>query len=529
MRNLLLASILFSLFIHDGGHPALAQHAAINVEYGVDLGAVNTGVFGNNFLGYDPLSYEAVKPDTRPYYGFSDFGAGLWDPQDKVPVKEALDLAKGAGITVARFPGGCGSHHYDWKKAVGKDRTHFLFGIDEFLRVSAAVGAEPVITLRYFAQDAHDAADLVEYLNAPDDGKNPNGGIDWALERAKNGHPAPYRVKFFEVGNEVWHGDHRDIKGQSAHDYAVSYLKYREAMKAVDPAVMAGVVFFTDGWNREVLETVKDRVDFGIVHLYPTLAWGDALSGHPVEKIFKTTLALPVHDSEADLGRLSRRAMEIAGKKIPIAITEYNAGFVQDKPVAYRFTLGGALVNAELLRVFLKPQNNILLATQWDFINEYWGSAANGFDGTRTTLHDPYFKRPVYYVFQLYKEHFGARLIGAQAVSDGYSYRLQPVPYLTVSSSKDISGAKAYLMVLNKNLNDSVTADIALRDFGPIGEVKAWVLNGPAIDATNETDHDNVRVRSHVLDFKEGNVKDTFEFTFEPHSLTAIEIKGLKE
>ena len=46
---------------------------------------------------------------------------------------------------------------------------------------------------------AADAADLIEYLNAPADGEvtNPNGGVDWAEVRAANGHSEPYGVTRF--------------------------------------------------------------------------------------------------------------------------------------------------------------------------------------------------------------------------------------------------------------------------------------------------------------------------------------------
>ena len=53
--------------------------------------------------------------------------------------------------------------------------------------------------------DENDVADLVEYLNSPNNGSNPNGGINWAAERAKNGHPSPYNVKYFgNIGNNTY-------------------------------------------------------------------------------------------------------------------------------------------------------------------------------------------------------------------------------------------------------------------------------------------------------------------------------------
>ena len=49
--------------------------------------------------------------------------------------------------------------------------------------------------------DAADAADMVEFLNA-EKGTNPNGGVAWADRRAELGHPEPFGIRYFEIGNE---------------------------------------------------------------------------------------------------------------------------------------------------------------------------------------------------------------------------------------------------------------------------------------------------------------------------------------
>lgn len=54
----------------------------------------------------------------------------------------------------------------------------------------------------------------------------------------------------------------------------------------------------------------------------------------------------------------------------------------------------------------------------------------------------------------------------------------------------------------------------------------SWVLNGPTVDATNEKDPNNVKVTHKEFGVwsEEEAVTNSFEFTFEPHSLTAIEL-----
>ena len=100
---------------------------------------------------------------------------------------------------------------------------------------------------------------------------------------------------------------------------------------------------------------------------------------------------------------------------------EYNGSFVQDRPVPYRHCLGNALLNAEMLQVFMLPRNHIFMANSWQFANEYWG-AVKGYPqrGEPTTL------RPLYHVFALYHAHFGAELLEAKV--EGESYETAGLP-----------------------------------------------------------------------------------------------------
>ncbi|MFH1446780.1 MAG: alpha-L-arabinofuranosidase C-terminal domain-containing protein, partial [Chloroflexota bacterium] len=494
---------------------ANSQDNTITIYYNREIGQVNKKIFGNNFVGGDPVPCKFMD---KEYYGHMDYGEGIWDPKRRVSVKDVIDLAKEAGITIVRFPGGCVTHHYNWKAAIGKEREHFLYGIDEFLKTCAEIGAEPVMTVSYFTGNEQDAADLVEYLNCPNDGSNPNGGVDWAAQRAENGHPLPYIVRYFEVGNEVWHGDHQNIKEVLPEEYAERYLKYYEKMKAVDPSIKIGCILYTQDWNRKVLGMVREKVDFGIVHTYPSPEVSNSeLAKMSAEDIFRITFINLMALDEYYFQEVLMLLKKNSGRDIPIAITEYNGGFVQEYPVPYRHCLGTALLNAEMLRIFMKPEHNILMANYWDFVNEYWGMVANGFYGKYKTLNKPYYKRPNYYVYELYNKHFGDILIGADVNSNSYiiskrSYNTikKPIqmvigkgvkrdfrntPYLSVNASRNENGSKIYLMVINKNMDKSVTSTIELKNFVPAQEGNAWILNGPSVDATNEKNPDNVRVK----------------------------------
>ncbi|NIK58486.1 hypothetical protein [Kribbella shirazensis] len=142
---------------------------------------------------------------------------GLWDPSSGAPNPDVVAKTRRSGLGMVRYPGGTSANLFDWKKAIGpQDRRgcqtdgrsnggdgslDSVFGPDEYMKFVEAAGVEPEIMTPMSNGTPADAADWVEYMNAPV-GSNPRGGVAWAQRRADNGHPAPYGVKFWEIGNE---------------------------------------------------------------------------------------------------------------------------------------------------------------------------------------------------------------------------------------------------------------------------------------------------------------------------------------
>jgi alpha-N-arabinofuranosidase len=116
---------------------------------------------------------------------------------------------------VLRFPGGNFVSAYEWRNGVGAfiDKRPPIFdpvwravqpndvGSDEFLTICRLLGVDPYITVNAGFGDAWSAKELVEYTNGAV--TTPMG--KW---RAANGHPKPYNVKLWGVGNEPW-GDYQ--------------------------------------------------------------------------------------------------------------------------------------------------------------------------------------------------------------------------------------------------------------------------------------------------------------------------------
>ena len=140
-----------------------------------------------------------------------------------------------------RLPGGNYISNFNWYDSVGQrdkrppDFDHAWnamqtndVGMDEFMTFCKLIGVEPYITVNAGFGDAHSAAEEVEYMNGAT--STPMGAM-----RARNGHAEPYRVKFWNIGNEPygqWQLGRTDLKY-----YLLKHNEFAKAMRAVDPSI----------------------------------------------------------------------------------------------------------------------------------------------------------------------------------------------------------------------------------------------------------------------------------------------------
>lgn len=139
-------------------------------------------------------------------------GMGSFDESTDTFYPSFLSALKNEVYTGSlRFPGGINAQYYDWRRAIGPQdkRTDTAYGPsqgasdstvgpDEFGELLQKTGATGIITTNFATGDAAEAAEFVEYMN----GKA--GSSYWADLRVKNGHPSPYNIPLWEVGNEEY-------------------------------------------------------------------------------------------------------------------------------------------------------------------------------------------------------------------------------------------------------------------------------------------------------------------------------------
>jgi len=154
---------------------------------------------------------------------------------------EVIAALKQLHSGVYRFPGGNFVSAYEWRNGVGEmDKRPSIYdpvwravqpndvGTDEFLTLCRLLGVDPYITVNAGFGDAWSARELVEYTNGAV--TTPMG--KW---RAANGHPQPYHVKLWGIGNEPW-GDYQ-MGAMSTEQFALKHDMFAKAMRKVDPSI----------------------------------------------------------------------------------------------------------------------------------------------------------------------------------------------------------------------------------------------------------------------------------------------------
>ncbi|HEY0188001.1 MAG TPA: alpha-L-arabinofuranosidase C-terminal domain-containing protein [Cellulomonas sp.] len=165
---------------------------------------------------------------------------GIWvGPDSTVPhtggIRQGvLDALRELRPPVLRWPGGCYADTYHWRDGIGdpaRRPTTFnenfgtyqpddhAFGTDEYLRLCEAIDAEPWININMMSGSVAEMRDWMEYVNR-------ESGTDLAWLRAQNGHPAPYGVRLWGIGNESWAGGGM----MTPESYADRYRTYAAAM-----------------------------------------------------------------------------------------------------------------------------------------------------------------------------------------------------------------------------------------------------------------------------------------------------------
>ncbi len=209
---------------------------------------------------------------------------GIYDPasphaDERGLRKDVMAALRELNYRAMRYPGGNFLSGYRWLDGVGpledRPRRRDLawrsietnhFGTNEFIEFCKAVNSEPMLGVNMGTGTIQDAANLVEYCNAPT-------GTQYADLRASHGYADPHNVKYWCVGNEMdgpWQIGHLD-----ASDYGKKAREAAKMMRWRDPSIELVLCGSSNSamptypeWDRVALELCWDQVNYHSMHYY---------------------------------------------------------------------------------------------------------------------------------------------------------------------------------------------------------------------------------------------------------------------
>jgi alpha-N-arabinofuranosidase len=189
---------------------------------------------------------------------------------------DLLDSLRALAPTFIRWPGGSFASTYKWQDGIGPFASrvyhpnemwggysdYYGFGTDEFLELTRQLGAEPLVVLA--APDDKPASveyamNWVHYVNDP-------ASTTWGQLRARNGHPEPYRVRYFQIDNEPMNN------GFTPERYAAIVNLYGGVLRQIvaDAVIVAcGQKRSNDmAWSEKLIDLAGANFDVLGVHNY---------------------------------------------------------------------------------------------------------------------------------------------------------------------------------------------------------------------------------------------------------------------
>jgi alpha-N-arabinofuranosidase len=405
--------------------------------------------------------------------------------------REVFDKIKQLKPAFIRWPGGNVAQDYRWFWGIGPrdERPTWSnlswknepepgdFGTDEFVTFARALGTEPSITVNVEGRGATvaEAAAWVEYCNGPATSK-------YGAMRAANGHPAPFGVKFWEIGNEIW-GNW--VRGHSdAETYARNYNRYAQAMRAVDQSIKLIAVGDNDmNWNRTVLRAAGRNIDYLAIHHY----YGRReMRGDPLNlmarPLFFERFYAQVQQLLSELGLADR---------VKLAINEWGL----DLPSERQYSMESALYGARLMNVFERAGAIVEMSAVSDLVNGWPGGIIQA--GRQSV-----FVSPLYLVNQLYAEHRGDQRLATTINGPTFNTLNEGtnVPYLDAVATRTADGKTIFIKVVNTSRTSSLLTTINIEGATSTQPPELKTLTAPALDVANDFSRpDAVSIQKRTL------------------------------
>ena len=501
--------------------PAQQSTATARIKIDTDrvIGEVDPHLFGNF----------AEHLGRCIYGGIFEEGSRLSDSDGYR--KDVMEATRNMGVTLLRWPGGNFASGYNWKDGIGPrdqrpvrpelawgDLESNRFGTDEFLRYCEKMQIEPYVCINAGLGNLNDARDWVEYCNESRD-------TYWAGQRRKNGRDKPWNVKIWGLGNEIdgpWQLGHKNVE-----DYSKFALEAAKVMRRADSSIKliaSGSSNFGGnadwiGWNRTVLDRLKNDIDYISLHTY---------IGNRDNSFEKFLAASRNLDSRIEIVEGLIKAAQSGNnnpRPIYIAFDEWNVWYratggsefeIGRTRLEEKYNFEDALAMGMFINSFIRHAQVVKMANLAQLVNVIAPIFTNK---------DGLYLQTIYFPLAEYAKQKGNQSLDVLVQSPQYKPDAgRALGYLDVSSTYDARSKQIILNVLNR----SEKTDIAARIDNVTGKlsssVDVWELNNSDLKITH-TFGDDAKIRPATRVSNVQLDENGFVYTFPKHSLTILKLK----
>ncbi|HPF33099.1 MAG TPA: hypothetical protein PK907_08810 [Candidatus Sabulitectum sp.] len=426
------------------------------------------------------------------------FGSGDEITEEFSPLAEVSPMIGLTGVPMLRM-GGIGNEYYDWE---GNDYGGVMYldvlegmiieialstSLDDFLQMCEENGIEPVLSVNFQINDPSKASRMVEYCN---------GGVDTPMGqiRAQRGHPEPYDVVYWQIGNEP------DISGMvipvgeyeltlfrhfgipfdswspvdsvyaTSSSFAALADEYADSMRAASPFSISIATMSLSGdmgWLSETVQYCGENTDWVDLHYYPAGTWEQT---PPDTSDYITWLASLDSGPNAfdQWYQAMVDSMEVfsGGADIPVCVMEYNAIVMNPDLVWWNYVDG--LFVADCLGHL--AENGCTMGGVYSIIE---GSPEDPNTSFGMIRGDTLSMRATAWVMKLLQEKMTGTMVlsTSDALGGGYG--------LDVHSSLRSDG-KLCIVVVNKHLTQDFNTEVVLHGFTSSGYSEVWSIENDA-------------------------------------------------
>ncbi|MFQ6132976.1 MAG: alpha-L-arabinofuranosidase C-terminal domain-containing protein, partial [Armatimonadota bacterium] len=365
------------------------------------------------------------------------------------------------------------------------------FGTDEFLQLCRDVGAEPLIVFNIGQDDAtesfpehfQDCLNWIEYCNGPADS-------EWGGRRAQNGHPEPYNVVHWELGNETWR------LGTDELCRRVKILSAAIRERWPDLVLwVCGSGGHNRDWNQKMLDGAAEAFDVLSVHHYQ---WGPSYEQRMAGALSYVRF----------LRETGEQIKQSANPDMRIGVTEWNLQTTSLETGLW----------AALFLMGCEQEPMVTYAAPALFIRNTdapaWDNAFINIDHYRS------YPAPNYLAMKLLHDTFGTEVLEVEV--DTVTTEVQgfgEMAWLQASAVRDPDTGAVHVRLVNLHPRQPSVTEVELPRAFPKATLRT--MTGPELDSRNTLDEQDI---VDVTDLPCPPPARTITLKLPPHSVSVLSL-----